>query len=241
MINVLSWFRNARHDVIQLTRAQLLPQAGDTVHLQSGDRNVAHISCQLRMPLGSSPGNLLSVTAPLCAAIVLTSAHLAREWKQMAVTLRKEGAEGSVPREWGRIHFPSAFSIVNEPKLSLCPKRSLTFATVSILKLWLRTKKRSFCLKSMRHRAATAPSATREPSEGKCLFTSFVFHLICHIEFIHLLRVWMMPLWLIYCRMYCHWNPSLCLQKNDKKKTKTIFFFFNIRSWRKCSDVMNTK
>lgn len=99
MINVLSWFRNARHDVIQLTRAQLLPQAGDTVHLQSGDRNVAHISCQLRMPLGSSPGNLLSVTAPLCAAIVLTSAHLAREWKQMAVTLRKEGAEGSVPRE----------------------------------------------------------------------------------------------------------------------------------------------
>lgn len=51
--------------------------------------------------LGSSSGNLLSVTALLLAALVVlvTSAHLAREWKQMAMTLCKEGAEGWVPHE----------------------------------------------------------------------------------------------------------------------------------------------
>lgn len=64
----------------------------------------------------------------------------------MAVTLHKEGAEGRVPHEWGRVHFHS-LSIVNEPKLSLCPERSLTFAIGSILKNMASVHRLSFCLK----------------------------------------------------------------------------------------------
>lgn len=35
----------------------------------------------------------------------------------------------------GRVHFHPV--LLTSPKLSLCPKRSLTFAAVSILEMWL--------------------------------------------------------------------------------------------------------
>lgn len=71
-----------------------------TVSLQRRNRKVVLISCRLSMPLCCSPGNVLSVIALLlCFAIVVTLAHLAREWKQVAMLLSKEAAEGWVSRE----------------------------------------------------------------------------------------------------------------------------------------------